>query len=293
MKLSTISFFFSEALLGFRNAGIMAWATISTVAISLTILGGFLLFYSNLNTLLYTLQNQLQINFYLSANASDQQLEDLVVKIKQDKNIESHQFIDKGEALAQMRLDLGKDANLLDNLSTNPLPNTITIQLKANADMQAFRKSFDSLEIIQESSTGKDWVDHLLKIINMTKSIGSWIVILLGLANLSIIVNTIRLTVFARRDQIEIMRLVGATNWFIRMPFLIEGMLQGLIGAIFAIICLYCGYEYLISQITTIVPDLFTVMQTVAFIPLSIKLLFLGLALGLFGSLLSLRRFLV
>ncbi|MCO4782865.1 MAG: permease-like cell division protein FtsX [Candidatus Cloacimonetes bacterium] len=293
MKLSTLSFFFSEALLGFRKAGIMAWATISTVAISLTILGGFLLFYSNLNTLLYSLQNQLQINFYLNDHATDHQLEELVLKIKQDTNIESHQFIDKTEALAQMRKDLKNDGNLLDNLSSNPLPNTITIQLKSNADMATFRKSFDSLDIIQESSTGKDWVDHLLKIINMTKAIGSWIVILLGLANLSIIVNTIRLTVFARKDQIEIMRLVGATNWFIRMPFLIEGMLQGLIGALCAILCLYCGYEYLISQISTIVPDLFIVMKTAAFIPLTIKLLFLGIALGLFGSLLSLRRFLV
>ncbi|PCJ18963.1 MAG: hypothetical protein COB02_09525 [Candidatus Cloacimonadota bacterium] len=293
MKLNTISFYFSEALLGFRNAGIMAWATISTVAISLTILGSFLLFYSNLNTLLASLQNQLQINFYLSDTATDQQLEDLVLKIKQDINIESHQFIDKNEALSQMKKDLHNDAPLLNNLNVNPLPNTITIQLKPNANMQNFRKSFDSLEIIEDSSTGKDWVDHLLKMINMTKSIGSWIVILLGLANLSIIVNTIRLTVFARKDQIEIMRLVGATNWFIRMPFLIEGMLQGFIGAVLAIICLYFGYSYLINEITSIVPNLFSIVQTVAFIPLIIKLLFLGIALGLFGSLLSLRRFLV
>ncbi|MBL1243361.1 MAG: hypothetical protein COA39_003020, partial [Sulfurimonas sp.] len=146
--------------------------------------------------------NLIQINFYLSDHATDNQLEELVLKIKQDSNIESHQFIDKTEALAQMRKDLKNDGNLLDNLSNNPLPNTITIQLKANADMATFRKSFDSLDIIQESSTGKDWVDHLLKIINMTKALGSWIVILLGLANLSNIVNTIRLTVFARKDQI-------------------------------------------------------------------------------------------
>jgi cell division transport system permease protein len=257
------------------------------------ILGSFLLFYGNLNLLMERLQNQLEVNFYLNDDLSENELRQLVTTLKTDPRVRDFEILNKHEALQLLKKELGEDSELLENLGENPLPNSISVKLNPVDNIREFRESFEKLPTVQESSSGKDWVEKLVKIITLCKKAGFAIVILLGLASLSIISNTIRLTVFARRQEIEIMRLVGATNWFIRIPFLLEGMLQGIIGSLIAIIFLAVGYSIFMDKISLLFPDILMLSHLGELVQLYSKLLLLGIALGLLGSLLSLRRFLV
>jgi len=293
MKPSTLVYHLNESLKGFGRTGIMAMATISTVAISLTILGGFLLFYANLNHLLVKLENHLQVSFYLKTDASDQEIKDLVQLLRTDSTIREFHILSKEDAMEELRKELGDNQHLLDNLEKNPLPDSIQVSLHPVKDWKGFRDRYENLEVISDSTSGQDWVEKLMKLISFSKSSGSVVLILLGLANLFIIANTIRLTVFARRQEIEIMRLVGATNWFIRTPFLMEGVLQGVLGALIASVFLGLGYSLLQENIQDFFPGFKLLEMSAGLIQMHFKLIFLGVALGLLGSLFSLRKFLV
>ena len=192
-----------------------------------------------------------------------------------------------------MKSDLGEDATLLDELGQNPLPDSIKILLKPISDFQEFRESYLSLSVIEDSASGQDWVDKLMKLMALSRRSGMAILILLGVANLIIIANAIQLTVFARRNEIEIMRLVGATNWFIRTPFLLEGVIQGLVGALLATFMLGLGYQIIEGRAQDFLPGLQLLSFYSDLLHLHLKLVFLGVILGLLGSLLSLRKFLV
>ena len=293
MKLRTLSYHFKESLKGFQRTGVMAMATISTVAISLTILGAFLIFYANLTHLLHNLENHLQISFYLKSEATDEQIRELMDSLQSDQNIKQFEIISKEEALNALRKELSSEVHLLDNLIENPLPNSVQVSLHPIQNWREFQERYEKLDAISDSTSGQEWVEKLMKLISASKSAGSVILILLGVANLFIIANTIRLTVFARRQEIEIMRLVGATNWFIRTPFLMEGVLQGILGALIASFLLGVGYSFLQENLKVVMPGIQLVTMSAGLFQLHLKLIFLGVALGMLGSLFSLRKFLV
>lgn len=293
MSFNTFSFHLKETIYGFKRSAVMTLTTISTVSVSLMILGSFLLFFENMNLLLRNLQSQLHVNFYLKDNISENDLRTLITTLKSDLRIDNFEIINKEKSLLDLKQELGENAVLLDNLPNNPLPNTITVFLNPKEDLTGFRQTYHDFKIIEDFTAGQDWVEKVLNIINSTKKIGLIVIILLGFANLSIISNTIRLTIFARRQEIEIMRLVGATNWFIRIPFLMEGVLQGLVGASIAIVFLIIGYSLFQQQIINIFPDLRLLNSFTELYELYMRIFFLGITLGFLGSILSLRRFLV
>jgi cell division transport system permease protein len=293
MTFSIFSFHLKETICGFRRSAVMTLTTISTVSVSLMILGSFLLFFENMNLLLRNLQSQLHVNFYLQDNIPENDLRTLITTLKSDPRIRDFEIISKEKSLLELKEELGPDAKLLENLPVNPLPNTVAIFLNPTEDLSGFRQTYRDFAIIEDFAAGQDWVEKVLSIINTTKKIGLAIIILLGFAGLSIISNTIRLTIFARRQEIEIMRLVGATNWFIRVPFLMEGILQGLIGALIAIGFLIVGYSFFQQQIVNIFPELKLLNSFAELSEIYLRIFFLGIALGFLGSIMSLRRFLV
>lgn len=293
MKAHTLIYHLREALKGFRHGGVLSVATITTVAISLTILGGFLLFQANVNNWVKHLENQLEINFYLKDSAQDAEIRRLDDKLRNDARVKDHKFISREQALLELGRELGENSALLEELDRNPLPDSIQIKLRPINDFDEFRSEYTALSPIEDSSSGHDWVQSLMRLIGLSRSSGVVMLLLLGVANLIIIGNAIRLTVFARRQEIEIMRLVGASNWFIRAPFLIEGVIQGLLGALMATLVLAFSYNLMHQQLQLIFPSLELITYTTELIQLYLRLIFLGVALGFLGSLLSLRRFLV
>lgn len=293
MKAHTLLYHLQEALKGFRHGGVLSMATITTVAISLTILGGFLLFQANINNWVNHLENQLEISFYLKDSAREAQIRRLMDKLENDTRVRDFKVISREQALLDLGRELGEDSALLEGLDSNPLPDSVQIQLKPIDDFNTFRSEYSKFEAIEDSSSGQDWVQSLMQLIGLSRSSGLAMLLLLGLANLIIIGNAIRLTVFARRQEIEIMRLVGASNWFIRAPFLIEGVIQGLLGSLVATTILAIAYGLMHDRLILIFPNLELITYSAELIQLYLRLVFLGIALGFLGSLLSLRRFLV
>tara|TARA_Y100000589_G_C27173065_1_gene637574 strand:+ start:570 stop:1451 length:882 start_codon:yes stop_codon:yes gene_type:complete len=293
MKAHTLLYHFQEALKGFRHGGVLSMATITTVAISLTILGGFLLFQANINHWVNHLENQLEISFYLKESAREAEIRRLMDQLENDPRVRDFKVISREQALLDLGRQLGEDSALLEDLESNPLPDSVQIQLKPIDDFRQFENEYVKFQAIEGSSSGQDWVQSLMQLIGLSRSSGLAMLLLLGLANLIIIGNAIRLTVFARRQEIEIMRLVGASNWFIRAPFLIEGVIQGLLGALVATAILAFAYGLMHDRILVIFPNLDLITYSAELIQLYLRLIFLGIALGFLGSLLSLRKFLV
>tara|TARA_Y100000589_G_scaffold324965_1_gene361986 strand:- start:285 stop:1166 length:882 start_codon:yes stop_codon:yes gene_type:complete len=293
MKPHTLLYHFQEALKGFRHGGVLSMATITTVAISLTILGGFLLFQANINQWVNHLENQLEISFYLKESSREAEIRRLMDQLENDPRVRDFKVISREQALLDLGRQLGEDSVLLEDLESNPLPDSIQIQLKPLDDFREFEREYTKFEAIDGSSSGQDWVQSLMQLISLSRSSGLAMLLLLGLANLIIIGNAIRLTVFARRQEIEIMRLVGASNWFIRAPFLIEGVIQGLLGALMATVILAFAYGLMHDRLLMIFPNLDLITYSAELIQLYLRLIFLGIALGFLGSLLSLRKFLV
>lgn len=285
-----LSFQFREAISGVRRTGAMNVATVTTVALSLFILGSFLLFLRNLNLQLDSLKTQYQIVLYLAPDMKRGDVELLLERLQNDEAVKKVRFVSKEEALETMAKELGREGSFLPDLTTNPIPDSIEVHIVASADFDAFRKRVTALPGVTDGKAGQEWVGRLLSMVDLTRMVGLIMVLVLGTASLLIIANTIKLTVYARREEIAIMKIVGATNWFIRTPFLIEGCLQGFVGAAVSLLVLLSSYHVLAERIVEIAPFLTLVSDVGVLTKLSSQILLMGMLLGLLGSLISLRR---
>ena len=292
MKISTIEYFITEALVSLRQNSLMSLASISTVALSLTVLGIFLIMALNLNHIAANLENQLQISVYLQDELSDRETREIGTRITKIAGVKQVYFVSKDEALERFRNRLGEQQDILGALDeTNPLPNAFEVKMDKPDNVRSAAEIIEKLEGVESVNFGKDIIDKLVSFIKLIRILGLALIIFLGFVTLFIISNTIRITVFARRREIGIMKYVGATDWFIRWPFLIEGMLLGFGGSLFAVVVLNRAYITILDMI----------YASWAFFPLipkypfltniSIFLIIVGTATGALGSTISLKRF--
>lgn len=292
MKLRTVEYFIRESFSSLRHNGLMSVASISTVALSLLILGMFMIMVLNLNNMATALESQVQISVYLQDSLDDREIRDVGTKITKLPGVTEVTYINKDEAMKRFKQRLGEQQGLLTALGdTNPLPNAYEIKVDKPDSVKVVAQSAEKITGVETAKFGQEVIDHLFTLTKMIRIFGLVIIIFLALAALFIISNTIRITVFARRKEIGIMKYVGATDWFIRWPFLIEGMILGFSGALIAVLFLNETYSVLTQQ----------VYQSMAFLPLipkypfltrmSIVLLVLGTTIGALGSTISLKRF--
>ncbi|EAX46855.1 protein of unknown function DUF214 [Thermosinus carboxydivorans Nor1] len=292
MKIRTFEYFIREAISSLRHNSLMSIASVSTVALSLLILGLFLVMVLNLNHMASALESQVQISVYLQDNLTAQQMRAIGEQITKLPGVTQVTFVSKDEALARFKQRLGEQQGLLSALGdTNPLPNSYEIKVDKPENVKPVAQAVEKIKGVENARFGQEVVDRLFHLTRMVRIFGVVIIIFLALAALFIIANTIRITVFARRKEIGIMKYVGATDWFIRWPFLIEGMILGFSGALIAVVLLNETYAVLTQQ----------VYESLAFLPLipkqpfltnlSIVLLVLGTTIGALGSTISLKRF--
>lgn len=292
MKIRTFEYFIREAISSLRHNSLMSIASVSTVALSLLILGLFLVMVLNLNHMASALESQVQISVYLQDNLTAQQMRAIGEQITKLPGVTQVTFVSKDEALARFKQRLGEQQGLLSALGdTNPLPNSYEIKVDKPENVKPVAQAAEKIKGVENARFGQEVVDRLFHLTRMVRIFGVVIIIFLALAALFIIANTIRITVFARRKEIGIMKYVGATDWFIRWPFLIEGMILGFSGALIAVVLLNETYAVLTQQ----------VYESLAFLPLipkqpfltnlSIVLLVLGTTIGALGSTISLKRF--
>lgn len=292
MKVRTSEYFIREAFASLRHNGLMSVASASTVALSLLILGMFLIMVLNLNNLASALESQVQISVYLQDNMADRDMREIGTRITKLPGVVQVTFVNKDEALTRFKERLGEQQGILAVLGdTNPLPNAFEVKVDKPERVKPVAQTIGQIKGVENARFGQEVIDQLFTITHMIRIFGLALIIFLALAALFIISNTIRITVFARRKEIGIMKYVGATDSFIRWPFLIEGMILGFSGALISVLLLTKAYAMFTEQI----------YERLAFLPLipkypfltyiAITLIVIGTLIGALGSTISLRRF--
>ena len=293
MKISTLEYFIREVFNSLKRNNWMSVASIGTVAVSLFIFGMFLMLVMNMNKMVESLESQVQIKVYLEEDFSRDDARDLEVDLKKMQGVESVTFVPKEEAMEKFKERLGDQKTLLEALDeTNPLPDSFEVTLVQPEMVKTAAENIERLEGVEMAKYGQDVMEHLFDITRLIRIFGFALMFVLALATLFIIANTIRLTVFARRKEIAIMKYVGATDWFIRWPFVLEGMVMGLLGSLVASVILRFSYAGITAKI----------YNTLAFLPLIPEYPFLnyvtlvviigGMIMGAIGSAVSIKRFL-
>ena len=293
MKLRTGEYFIQEVFRSLRRNNWMSFASIGTVAVSLFVLGVFLILVLNMNRMASMLESQVQISVYLQDDVKKSDRIDLQSDIEKMQGIDTVKFVDKDAAKERLSERLGDQKYLLDALGDkNPLPDSFEVTVKTPEMVETAAKAIERMEGVESAKYGQDVVEHLFDITRLMRIFGLVLMLLLAGATIFIISNTIRLTVFARRKEIAIMKYVGATDWFIRWPFLMEGIVLGCIGGILSAIALRSFYAAMAAKI----------YNTLAFFPLmpqypfmnyvTVAIILSGMLIGAIGSAFSLKRFL-
>ncbi|MBO6179574.1 MAG: permease-like cell division protein FtsX [Selenomonadaceae bacterium] len=293
MKFSTFEYFFQEVALSLRRKNLMSIASIGTVAVSLFVLGVFLILVLNFNRLAGTLESQVQISVYFKDDATAAKEREAAALIRDMQGIDSVHFVSREEAMNRLKERLGDQKYLLESLDNeNPLPDSLEVVVKRPDMVETAAKAISKIEVVEEAKYGQDVIEHLFDITRLVRIFGLVLMILLAGATIFIIANTIRLTVFARRKEIAIMKYVGATDWFIRWPFILEGMVLGFIGGILAAVALRSFYAAMAAKIYGTL-TFFPLMPQYPFMNyVAIAIILSGMAIGTLGSAISLKRFL-
>ena len=292
MKIRTLEYFVKEAAISLKRNNLMSFASITTVAISLVILGLFLIMVMNLNNMAAHLESQVQINVYLEDNLSEAERYEIGNNIKKIKGVEEITFVTKDEAIERFRERLGEQKYLLEALDdANPLPYSYEVKLTLPEQVKSAAAEIAEYPGVKTAKFGQEAIEQLFKLTHMIRVFGVVLILFLVFATLFIISNTIRLTVFARRKEIGIMKYVGATDWFIRWPFIMEGMALGFGGALIATLVLRTSYSAITNQIYQSFMFLPLIPQYPFLTNLTILLIVLGMIIGALGSAISLKKF--
>ena len=293
MKISTVEYFVTESINSIRRNGLMSVAALMTVALSLLILGIFTIAVMNLNHMASVLESQIQVTVYLQDSLNDVETREIGTRITKLPGVTRVNFVGKEEAMGRFKQRLGAQQGLLAELGeANPLPNSFEVKVDRPERVKPVALAIAQFKGIEAARYGQEVVEQLFSLTRMVRIFGVVLIVFLGLAALFIIVNTIRLTVFARRREIGIMKYVGATDWFIRWPFIIEGVLLGTLGAFISAVLLTQFYSMMTGQ----------VYESLAFLPLlpqypflgyvNLFLLVAGIGIGALGSIISVKKFL-
>ena len=293
MRFSTKQYFIKETYKSIRRNGFMSFASISTVAVSLLVLGMFLMIFLNTNNLAQYLENQVQISVYMQDSATDKELASVKDKLTKMPGVVKVTQVNKQQALERFKKRLGDQEQLLNSLGKeNPFPNSFEVQVDNPDRIKVLTPQIGQLPKVETAKFGQEVVEHLFQLTKILRLGGIVLVVFLAMATLFIISNTIRLTVFARRKEVIIMKYVGATDWFIRWPFLLEGMTLGFFGAVVAFVLINSIYASLLDRIHATLAFLPLLPTSPLLLYVDVFLLAAGTGIGALGSYISLRKFL-
>lgn len=302
--MSSLLYFFRESLTGFTRNFSTTLGSIITIFLSLLIIGIFCICGVIINNVVTSVENQVSITAYVADDASEQDIDSVEQFIQELPGVESVGFTTKDQALENFTNSMTSNPDIVAQLDgENPLPASIDVDLSEAQSVsdvasrilenEAFVKICDNPDDPSDSlQYGQKTVDKLFSLTNAIRYIGIGLIIVLVVIAFIFINNTIRLAILARRKEIAIMRLVGASNGFIRGPFLAEGALHAIIGAILAIGIIELIRLFALPRITTALPWLLLNVDPAMFLMIYGALLVAGLVIGLLGSVFAMRRYL-
>ncbi len=291
--LTRISYFVRETLVSLRRNLLMTVAGVLTVAVSLALFGGIMLLGRWVDHGTTSIKGGVRLEIFMTVDATKQQTSDVDAALRSDSDVKSFTFIDKKAALAEFKRIFRKDPDLTRNVTADALPTSFRIVPKRAELTNTIQRRFQTEPGVDSVATPEQALRGLLDATNTAKLIFFGLSLVLLASSLFLIVNTIRLATFARRREIEVMKLVGASNWFVRIPFMAEGLIQGLIGAGLAIgvvASLKVGFDHWFSSPTGFFREFYVTTWDASYIALIV--LALGVLIGIIGSAIGLGRFL-
>lgn len=302
--MSSLLYFFRESLTGFTRNLSTTLGSIITIFLSLLIIGIFCIGGVIINNVVTSVENQVSITAYVADDASEQDIQSVEQFIQGLPGVESVDFTTKDQALENFTNSMTSNPDIVAQLDgENPLPASIDVNLSEAQSVEAIaeqiRNNQTFVEICDNPDDpsdslqyGQKTVDKLFSLTNAIRYVGIGLIVVLVLIAFIFINNTIRLAILARRKEIAIMRLVGASNGFIRGPFLAEGALHAIIGALLAIGVIELIRIFALPRVTTALPWLPINVEPVTFLLIYAALLVAGLVIGLLGSVFAMRRYL-
>jgi cell division transport system permease protein len=287
-----IKFFLGEVFRNFtRNAGMQATA-IGTVAVTIVLLGAFLYARASLVHFGNDLMQQITVSVYVNPDATQAQEDTLRMAFAKDLRIEGTEYIPKRDGLKELEQRMRGQVDVSSFLTENPLPDKFRIKVRNPEFVSAVAGSIKKLPGVQSVDYGQDVVQRLLQLGNVARRVGIALIAVFVLVAGIIISNTIRLTVFARRREISIMQLVGATNMYIRMPFICEGLIDGTLGAALAVGLLVLARVTLMPKLALALPWLQLNAAHIDLSSLLLQLFAVGAAVGVVASWIAVGRYL-
>jgi len=284
-------YFIAEALASFRRNGLMTVAAVTTIVVALLVVGGAVVLGLNLSHLAETLESEVAVVAFLHDGLTSAEITRAQRAVAALPGVASVRFVSRGEALLRLRHRLG-DAGAFDDLETaNPLPDSLEIRLGDPLRTKALAATVADVPGVEEATYGAQVTDRLLALTRGVRVLAALVTVFLASVALIVVVNTIRLTVIARRREIEIMQLVGATRWFIQWPLLLEGILEGTAAAAIATVLLTGLYTLSAAAVRSALPFLPLVPAADALRVAAAGLCAAGILVGATGSVIAVRRF--
>ncbi len=292
MKANNFKYYVAQAVRSVFRNGLMSVTSIFTVVCCMIILGLFMTISINVNHIAAQLEQQCEVQAFIQEDYTDKQVSAVQKNVKAIANVASVEIFSKEDTLAYMR-DMSEDnASLLEGYEgeDNPFRDSLKITLKDLSQLKPTLDAIGKVKGIAEVSDKQTVMENILRISNGIKNVSFWGMLLLCLVSIFIIANTIKLAVYARRKEIGVMKFVGATDWFIRWPFIIEGIIIGIVGALIAYGLISWGYIALVSK-ANIGIDMFTFKPyaEVTWYMLGM-FVFIGAVIGALGSAFSIRK---
>ncbi|RKQ35566.1 permease-like cell division protein FtsX [Oceanobacillus halophilus] len=277
-----------------RN-GWMTFASVGAVTTTLILVAVFLALMLNLNEMAKNIEDDVEIQTLIDLTADEDAVLELGEQLEQIHGVDTVVFSSNSDELNKLIEGMGEEGEAWKLLEQdNPLNHTFIVRAADPQDTENIAEEIEKLNHVDKVVYGQDVVDQLFKFNNYARTIGLILIVALVFTAIFLISNTIKLTIMARSREIGIMKLVGATNWFIRWPFFVEGMLLGILGSILPIVIIMVGYYYLEANL---IGELsFSFVEILPYNPfawqLSLMILVIGAVIGIWGSIMSIRKFL-
>jgi cell division transport system permease protein len=289
-----ISYFARETLVSLRRNVLMTIAGIATVAVSLALFGGILMLSKWVDHGTERIKGGVTLEIFMTVKATEQQIDTVEQNLKDDVNVKSYRHLTKADAFSEFKRIFRRNPDLVNSIRAQDLPESFRVVPKKAELTEVVRGEFRTQQGVDSVTTPGEALKGLIDVTNTVRWIFIVISLVLLASSLFLIVNTIRLATFARRREIEVMKLVGASNWFVRIPFIAEGMVQGLVGAGLAIIAVaslkHFGFDQAFNDRNSFFAEFFVTTgdaTVIAFLVLGI-----GIVIGVIGASIGLRRFL-
>ena len=289
MNFRILSFLLEEAISSIKQNSVMAFLSFITVTLSLSVLAMFLIVFMNLNSMIKTVGDDLNISVYLNRNISEERLYQVSDQLKMIKGVKSLSIVTREIAWEDLKQKLQYQKEIVELIPGNPLPDLIEVKLKSFKDTEDVLKEIKLIKDIEEVRYGKTIVNKFRSIVKLFDYVGGIIVLLLLFATFIIISSTINITIIAKEKEIKIMKLVGATNSFVKSVFVLEALILGSVGSLLAVILINAIYFVVNSKMQQVFHFAYVFTKHMNFVSLNMFIITIGLAISISASFFSVQ----